>query len=133
MPVFHHTADVLAMRQPAHRAVVAGREDGTVADDHRADMLAQASRARRGLVRDAHEVLIPTGAHAGADCTALRALAASPDGGCADGSQRLRRFRPLPSALCPPPSAICHLPSALCRPPPPLRPLPSALRPSPPT
>ena len=40
-------------------AVVAGREDVAVLDDHRADMTARAVRARGDDVRQRHEVLVP--------------------------------------------------------------------------
>src|ERR1700759_2173365 len=63
--VLHHVADVRAVRHAADRAVVAGRQDGPVADDHRADVLARAGRAGRDDLRDAHEIFVPRGAGVG--------------------------------------------------------------------
>src|SRR5262245_12284658 len=57
--VLHHVANVRAVRHAADRAVVASRQDRTIADQHRAYVLARTGRARRDHLRDAHEVLVP--------------------------------------------------------------------------
>ena len=50
---------LVAVREPANGAVVAGREDRFVADDDRSDELPITGRTGRDLARDVHEVLVP--------------------------------------------------------------------------
>ena len=52
-------SDLVAMRHPGRRPIVAGREDAAVAHDHRAHLGPQAGRALGDLPRDRHEILIP--------------------------------------------------------------------------
>ncbi len=53
------------MRHAADRTVVAGGQDRAIPHDHGTDVLALTGGAGRGLLGDAHEVLVPVGSHDG--------------------------------------------------------------------
>src|ERR1700746_758045 len=55
------TTDIEAMRHAGRRAVVSGGENILVPDDNRAHFRPVAGRALRHLLRDSHEILVPTG------------------------------------------------------------------------
>ena len=57
--VVHHVADLVAVGPAPDAAVVARGEDGAVAHDDRAHVLAVAGRAGRRLASDVHEVGVP--------------------------------------------------------------------------
>ncbi|KAK4045192.1 hypothetical protein OUZ56_032600, partial [Daphnia magna] len=57
VPLIHQMTDVIAVRQPADRPVVAGRQNRAVADDDRPDMFSIAGRSRCDFARDVHESL----------------------------------------------------------------------------
>src|SRR6266567_766165 len=57
--VLHHMTRLGAVRHGADRAVVTRRQDGLVAHDHRAHVLARAGRPRGDHLGDVHEVNVP--------------------------------------------------------------------------
>lgn len=62
MSVLHQMTDVVAMRQAANAAVIARRQNDSVANDDRADVFAVARGARGYHAGNRHEVVIPRSA-----------------------------------------------------------------------